>query len=115
MDFFDCVLLDDDFLVRLAWKMAAQRAGKKILVCSSFEELERNVKECEARLNPSVPLYIDSHLGAGQRGEDFAQRLTEMGFIEIFLATGHRSTSEPPLPSAFKGVVGKEPPASWGS
>ena len=105
MNPFDIVLIDDDPLVRMSWKMVAKQKGKSILVCSSVEDFRSKW----ADLDRSIPIYVDSHLGGGVQGEDFAQELALQGFTEVFLATGYRSSDFIGKPG-IKGVVGKDPP-----
>ena len=62
-------------------------------------------------LPKDTPIYLDSRLAKGLRGEDIARDLHAKGFSNLFLATGHSPESLPPLPW-IKKIVGKEPP--WG-
>ncbi len=101
----DLVLVDDDILVRMTWKMAAQQKNKNLLALGSLDELSERLDG----LNRSVPIYLDSNLGGGVKGEDFAHQLAEAGFQQIYLATGYRPTDFGSLPSGVKGIVGKEP------
>jgi hypothetical protein len=104
----DCVLVDDDLLVHLIWKSAADSAGRTLLAFESAEELESQLD----LIDRSAPLYIDSNLGDGDRGEDLARRYHDEGFSTIWLATGSSPedfamASEMPW---LKGIVGKSPP-----
>ncbi len=105
MSRFDAVLVDDDPLVRMSWKMVAKQKGKSILLCSSVVEFREKIEA----LDRSTPIYLDSNLGEGVRGEEFALELSSLGFTEIFLATGYDSGDLGPLPG-IKGVIGKDPP-----
>jgi CheY-like chemotaxis protein len=105
MQKLDAVLIDDDPLVRMVWKMAAKQKGKVILLVSSASEFLEKIDQ----IDPSTPLYIDSHLGEEVKGEDFARDLSTRGFAEIYLATGYRAESFGALPG-IKAVVGKDPP-----
>jgi hypothetical protein len=117
MNYFDAVLVDDDPLVRMSWKMVAQQKGKVILLCASVEDARLQLESVDR----SVSIYLDSNLGSGMRGEEFALELSQKGFTEVFLATGYRSgfftgassevgDSSPRLPQGVKGVIGKDPP-----
>lgn len=57
----------------------------------------------------SIPVYIDSHLGKGVRGEDVAKEIHALGFEEIRLTTGFAAEDFPQM-AWIKAVVGKEPP-----
>ena len=102
---FDAVLIDDDPLVRMSWKMVAQQKGKALLVFSNIEECREKLE----MISRSTPIFIDSQLGVGVKGEDFALELHHIGFTEIFLSTGYRSSDLGQI-SGVKGVVGKDPP-----
>lgn len=103
----DAVLIDDDSLTRMIWQNAASDLGKRFRAFSSTESFLRE----SAGVDFKTPLYIDAKLADGVDGAKESLRIHEMGFREIYLATGHP-------PSAFQGfkhlqgVVGKEPP--WG-
>jgi hypothetical protein len=64
--------------------------------------------EGSSTLDRSVPIYIDSNLGNGIRGEVEAKRLFDLGFKNIYLATGYEPDKFPNLPY-LSGVVEKEP------
>lgn len=107
----DVVLIDDDELVQLIWKMAASKTGKVLagfLSLDAFQAAANNIGR-------STPIYIDSLLGVdGEgiqiRGELAAIGIRNMGFSEIFLATGKSdSLNERDYPW-LSGIRGKEPP-----
>lgn len=57
----------------------------------------------------STPIYVDSKLGDGVIGEEFAKELHEQGFQNLYLATGRQPESLPPMPW-IKEVDGKKAP-----
>lgn len=99
------VLIDDDPLVRMNWTVAAKRAGKAL---KAYADAPSFIKEA-GETPKDTPVYIDSDLGEGAKGEEAAKELHTLGFTELFLATGHDPASFPPLPH-IKGIRGKEPP-----
>ena len=101
----DAVLIDDDTLVHLVWRMSASQKGKNVLVFSRVEEFENNSFD----LDVNVPIYLDSQLGEEGLGEDLAERLQAKGFTNIFLCTGF-SKDMIKNHQLIQGVVGKEPP-----
>jgi hypothetical protein len=104
---FDAVLIDDDPLTRMAWENAASDLGKRLRTFSTMEEFFKTADG----IDWATPVYVDSNLGEGVEGAAESRRIHEMGFGEIYLATGH----EPVRFAQFKhlrGVIGKEPP--WG-
>lgn len=101
----DAVLIDDDHLVHTVWKVAASTNGKTLDAFSTPREFLAIV----GRLDKSSPIYADSKLGEGVRGEEFAKDLHAQGFRNLYLATGRQSESLPPMPW-IKEVVGKKAP-----
>jgi signal transduction histidine kinase len=99
------VLIDDDPLVRMNWTLAAKRAGKTL---RAYADAPSFIKEA-GETPKDTPVYIDSDLGEGAKGEEAAKELHALGFTELRLATGHDPASFPPLPH-IKGIRGKEPP-----
>ena len=107
---FDAILIDDDPLIHMTWTHAARSRGKRLKIFATKEEL----LEALGALSAETPIYIDSNLGPGVKGEDLITHLIARGFKNLYLATGY----EPKLFAqkleglpGFKGVVGKDPPA----
>ncbi len=98
------VLVDDDPLVHMNWKLAAKAAGAELKAYKTSQELSAAADT----LPRDIPLYIDSELGGGVRGEDIARELHEKGFSDISMATGHSPEKFYHLP--WLKVTGKEPP-----
>ena len=99
------VFIDDDDMMRMTWRFAAEAAGKSISTYSSFEEFIQELNN----YSKSTIIYIDSDLGDDIKGEVYAKHLYDKGFFELHLATGHSKSQYVPLPW-IKTVVGKEPP-----
>lgn len=102
---YDLVLLDDMAIATDGWEMAAMSAGKNILSFNTIEAFEEALES----IDPATPIYIDSELGNGIKGEEYAEGLFKRGFKELYLATGHDAEHFGALPW-LKGIVGKEPP-----
>lgn len=98
------VLLDDDALVHMNWRMAARAAGAEFKACRTPAELEAAL----AGLPKDVPIYIDSELGDGVKGEDISKDLHDKGYTALSLANGHTPDRFSHLP--WLKVTGKEPP-----
>lgn len=106
----DYILLDNDPLIRSTWKINAESQGHQIKIYSNNSELMADI----ATIDNSTRLYIDSNLGLDRqgneiKGEDIAREIFELGFFNIFLATGYEPDKFSTL-SFLKGVVGKDPP-----
>lgn len=54
-----------------------------------------------------TPIYIDSILGNGVRGEVESKRIYDLGFHQLFMATGAKLTN---LPSWIQGQQDKRYP-----
>jgi len=100
------VLLDDDMLVQMNWKLAARAAGVEFSAYETTEELASGLEG----LPKDTPLYIDSELGRGVKGEEVARGLLEKGYTDLTLATGHPAEKFAAL--TWLKIAGKEPP--WG-
>lgn len=98
------VLLDDDPLVHMNWKMAAKAAGAELKAYQTRSELWAAIGE----LPKNARIYIDSELGNGEHGEEIAIELREKGFSHIAMATGHEAGKFARLD--WLKVTGKEPP-----
>jgi signal transduction histidine kinase len=99
------VLIDDDPLVHMTWKVAARSAG---VVLQPFKNPADFFAVCKI-LPKETPIYIDSDLGDGQKGEEIAKAIYERGFKTIYLETGHQPGSLPGMPW-IKEIISKEPP-----
>ena len=98
------LLLDDDMLVHMNWKLAAKAAGAEFKAYKTPEEL----RAATDGLQRDTLIFIDSDLGDGIKGENIAKELHDRGFTDIAMATGHRHDKFSHLP--WLKVHGKEPP-----
>lgn len=102
---WDAVLIDDEKIVRIAWEGSARDHKKKLLSFSSPVEFFA----AAASIESSTPIYIDSNLGNGLKGEDVAKNVSALGFQEIYITTGLEKNEIPNHPW-IKGVIGKNSP-----
>ncbi len=98
------VLLDDDMLVHMNWKLAAKAAGVNMKAYKIPEDFIAGIET----LPKDTPIYIDSDLGDGIKGENIAKELHAKGFTGLTMATGHGPEEFAHLP--WLKVTGKEPP-----
>ncbi len=98
------ILLDDDLLVHMNWKLAAKAAGTEF---RAFKKPEEFMAAANA-LSKVTRIFIDSDLGNGVKGEDIAKELHDKGFSDISMATGHGNEKFSHL--RWLKVCGKEPP-----
>jgi len=98
------VVIDDDPLVHMTWKMTAAAKGRQVHCFSDFESF----KLTQQIFSRDLPIYIDVTLADGVRGEDVAEKIFAMGFLNINLATGH-DPAEIQAPPCVARIVGKIP------
>lgn len=98
------VLLDDDSLVRMSWRKAAESVGVDLKVFNDSRSFLSNIDA----YSKSTSIYLDSELGEGGKGEDIALTLREKGFTDITLETGYEPVKFAHLP--WLKVMGKESP-----
>ena len=102
------ILVDDDELVRMVWTSTASDKGIPFKVYSNADEV---MKELHTFSRGST-FYIDSNLENDVKGEDVLKKLFDLGFTNLYLATGYGPEEFRHL-EYIKGVLGKEPPDSW--
>lgn len=100
------VLIDDDSLTHMTWEMAAQANGVELLVFTAPCDFLARIDE----FPKDLPIYIDSDLGDGTKGENIAADLRSKGYTALTLATGHLPEKFAHLP--WLKVQSKTPP--WG-
>lgn len=101
----DYVLVDDDLLVHEIWKMSAQGKNLTALYFESGKSLLSEVDNLET----STRFFIDSNLSNNEKGENLARELFQLGFQNLYLATGYEPENFKHV-YWLKGIVGKEPP-----
>ncbi|MFH0799592.1 MAG: hybrid sensor histidine kinase/response regulator [Pseudomonadota bacterium] len=101
----DAILIDDDDLVHINWKMAAKRKNKIVRVYAGPDEFW---KESEL-FSKNTPIYVDSNLAGGVKGEDISRMMGKKGFSNLHLATGCDASQFDEMPW-LKSIVGKNPP-----
>ncbi|MBI4924887.1 MAG: HAMP domain-containing histidine kinase [Bdellovibrio sp.] len=104
----NCILIDDDELVHMAWKAAAKKAGKQFIAFTKASDFFGHA----AQFDKNTPIYVDVNLGNRISGEDVAKEICELGFKNIFLATGYEPERYQHL-SFLNGVVSKDPPFNF--
>jgi len=103
----DAVLIDDDALTRMLWENDASDLGKRLRTFSTAGEF---LKEAGG-IDRATAVYVDANLGEGVEGVEESRRIHEMGFGEVYLATGHEPGRFAQL-KHLRGVIGKDPPWS---
>ena len=101
------VFIDDEQIFHRMWKNAAKEVGKKLTVFSKVDDFLARCTE----FDPATPIYLDSNLGDGIRGESFAPQLRAQGFKEIYMVTGYSPFDFESI-EEIKAVLDKTPPWS---
>jgi len=99
------ILIDNDKLIHLGWKLRASKAG---LIFSSFYSVDEFLKEQISR-DLIEDIYIDSDLGNDVKGEEEAKRIYKSGYINIILTTGYSDLNKSDFPW-LKNIISKNPP-----
>ncbi len=102
-DRYDAIVLDDDDLILMTWKMAASDRNKSVLCFSNGSDLKSNLKN----IDPDCAFYIDSNLSKNEKGEDIAKGLFELGYKNLYLATGYEPDQFSHV-TWVKAIVGKD-------
>ncbi len=101
----DIILIDDDSLLTDAWKIKGDMFGKKVTTFTNIQDF-MSVSHIYKK---NIPIYIDSNLGNGIKGEEVSKNLFMNGFTDLYLSTGFNSNNFEGL-FWIKEIVGKEVP-----
>lgn len=101
------VLIDDDPIIHQIWGRAARAAGRNLSSFSSVDEFLSHSSDFDSE----TPVYLDSHLGNGARGETLAKEIRAQGFSRIYLVTGFAKKDLAPTPD-IRAIMDKNPPWS---
>ena len=101
----DAILIDDDDLIHMCWQKRAETNNKTIALFSTLEDFFSSSN----KFAKETKIYLDVNLANGVRGNVAAKQIFEMGFYNIFLATGYESDEFKNSPY-IKGVIDKYPP-----
>ena len=104
----DCVLIDNDPLVHLTWSDSASRNGKRLRMLFSPDPFF----DLAPTLRRNIPIFVDSDLGNGLKGEEVVQRIQALGFTNVLMETGYSPEHFERSPWITR-VIGKDPP--WDS
>ena len=80
----DVILIDDDRLMHLSWKLYCKKHNIEF---HSFRSVEEFIIVAPS-FQPSVKIFIDSYLGEGKKGEVESEKIFKLGFLNLYLATG---------------------------
>ena len=101
----EIILIDDDKFTHLNWKRSARNKNIKLTTFFSVDEMMKT----SSNFGKETPVYVDSNLGDGLKGEDLSKQIFDQGFNNIVLATGARKESIT-QPFWISKIQGKEFP-----
>lgn len=99
------VLIDDDSLMRSTWSTYGKLAGYNV---STFENLDEFLK-VKSNFQTPTPIYVDFKLGNNITGAEVTRQLADLGYENLFIATGYDDLNINDFPWV-KDIVGKMPP-----
>ncbi len=105
VEHWDAILIDDDPEIRWMWGEVALQTHHRF---RSFESVQSFLAIID-EISFDTPIYVDSRLGDGLRGEDLAQELRVRGFTKIYLTTGLPHAHFPQM-SWVDSIVDKRAP-----
>lgn len=83
-------------------------AGTKHIKIGTFNDPQEFIRQAD-KFAKSTPIYIDQDFGRGPLGVEWAKQISELGFKEIYLATGYADFDITDTPW-IKALTGKMPP-----
>jgi FixJ family two-component response regulator len=98
------ILIDDDKLVHMNWKRTLRKKGYELSSFYSVDDFLDNSKSFERK----TPIYVDSNLGEGLKGEILSEDIYNEGFKNLYITTGYHSDSIN-KPLWIKDIIGKAP------
>ncbi|MGK0367848.1 MAG: signal transduction histidine kinase [Thermoproteota archaeon] len=99
------VLIDDDSLIHLFWKISAE---KENLIVDTYFDVE-SFLEKSSLYESNTNIYVDSNLSNNSKGEVESEKISKLGFSNIYLSTGY-SKDDIEKPSWIHSVIGKDFP-----
>ena len=100
----DGILIDDDALCGMSWSIFSKQNGKILNYFATSDDFFKS----SHLYHQDCPIFIDSNLGFGIKGEEVAKSIFEAGFTHIYLSTGYHSSNFENMPW-IKGIMGKSP------
>ena len=100
------ILIDNDKIIRMSWEIAAKKAAINL---STFSNSQDFFEKESTFTSHNTIIYIDYELDNGVNGIEEAKKIFDLGYKEIFLATGYQG-DDIVKPDYIKEIVGKRAP-----
>lgn len=101
----DYILIEDNDALRQAWEMDAIQSNNTLYCLERPSEFHR-IMDIIAK---NTPIYVDSDLGNGIKGELVAKDYFDYGFKNLYLTTGYTKEKFGEIPW-IKEILGKDSP-----
>ena len=98
----EAILIDDDPIIHMGWEMEAKEQGVKLTCYKTIRDFLVDA----SKYDHSVAVFIDSDLGDSIKGEIESEKIYNLGFKNLYLATGHQA-KDIEKPKWIKSIVGK--------
>ena len=99
------ILIDNDEMIRVMWEFAAEEKNIHLSTYACYSDFIINI----SGVSKDTPIYIDSNLGETIKGEEYAKKLYDQGYKELYITTGYQRYSFNEMPW-IKAVIGKDVP-----
>lgn len=100
----DLVLIENEEMHRLTWKLWAKRKDLGILTFVSANEFLLHA----SRIPKSMPIFMDFNLDDSMTAQNYLPEVRRLGFSEIVLVTSHRDLKKEDF-IGTKAIIGKDP------
>lgn len=98
------VLIDDDSIMHMGWQMEARNHAVDLSCFFTIDEFLAVASE----FPKTTEIFVDSNLADGKKGEIESEKVHNLGFENIYLATGY-APEDFEKPSWIKEIRGKKP------
>ncbi len=103
-EYYNAILIDDDFLVHSFWKLDADSKQKRFKSYLRSDDFFADSKNYDL----NTPIFVDSNLGNNIKGEEISFEISKLGFNTVYLCTGYQASDFKPMPY-LRGIIGKDP------
>jgi len=100
----DLVLIENEEMHRMTWKLWAKRRGYGIQAFNSAEDFLLRA----AHIPKSTAIFMDFSLDDSKTAQNYLPQINRLGFFEVVLVTSHRDLRKEDF-AGTKAIIGKDP------
>lgn len=100
----DLVLIENEEVHRMTWKLWAKREGYGIQTFNSAEDFLLRA----AHIPKSTAIFMDFSLDNSKTARNYLPEINRLGFSEVVLVTSHRDLKNEDF-TGIKAIIGKDP------